>query len=203
MKKTKKITNTKTTLTKASGNITIGIDYSIQCPCVCVHHRTDENWHFENCDFFYLTDKKKYVITKDQFHSEFHDDYNSNEERWYNIASWVVTDILGMFDPKEIASLTLEGYSYGSRVGQAFNIAENGGMLKHLLWKQGQKFDLLPPSTVKKFATGNGQASKLFMWESFFKETNFSLMKYLNTENPESNPLSDIVDAYYIAKIGF
>ena len=40
------------------------------------------------------------------------------------------------------------------------------------------------------------------MYEAFLKETKIDLKKILDTEKC-GNPLSDIVDSYYIAKVGY
>ena len=58
------------------------------------------------------------------------------------------------------------------------------------------------PSVVKKGATGKGNADKDMMYEAFLKETKIDLKKILDTEKC-GNPLSDIVDSYYIAKVGY
>ena len=40
------------------------------------------------------------------------------------------------------------------------------------------------------------------MYESFFKETKIDLKKIFDTDKV-GNPVSDIVDSYYIQKIGY
>ena len=40
------------------------------------------------------------------------------------------------------------------------------------------------------------------MYESFFKETKIDLKKIFDTDKV-GNPVSDIVDSYYIKKIGY
>jgi len=42
------------------------------------------------------------------------------------------------------------------------------------------------------------------MWEAFKKETNYNIFNILGQEEGKHwNPVSDIVDAFYIAKLGF
>ena len=55
---------------------------------------------------------------------------------------------------------------------------------------------------IKKFATGKGNADKDMMYDSFYKETKMNLKKIFDTEKV-GNPVSDIVDSYYIQKIGY
>ena len=93
----------------------------------------------------------------------------------------------------------LENYSMGS-TGRVFSIAENTGILKYNLYLQGNPIILLPPSIIKKYATGKGNADKELMYEAFYNETKIDLQNILNSSI--SNPLTDIVDAYFICKYG-
>ena len=63
-------------------------------------------------------------------------------------------------------------------------------------------YDTVVPSVVKKGATGKGNADKDLMYESFSKETNTDLKKIFDVEKI-GNPVSDIVDSFYIAKVGY
>ena len=58
------------------------------------------------------------------------------------------------------------------------------------------------PSVVKKGATGKGNADKDMMYEAFLKETKIDLKKIFDTDKV-GNPVSDIVDSYYVAKVGY
>lgn len=60
---------------------------------------------------------------------------------------------------------------------------------------------LLPVTTIKKFATGKGNATKEGMCRAFANE-GLWLDKILPCPLGKS-PLADLVDAYYIAKLGF
>ena len=55
---------------------------------------------------------------------------------------------------------------------------------------------------AKKFATDKGNANKELMYEHFCKDTKTDLMKTFDMQTL-SNPITDIVDAYYIAKCGY
>ena len=63
-------------------------------------------------------------------------------------------------------------------------------------------YDTVVPSVVKKGASGKGNADKELMYESFSKETNTDLKKIFDTTKI-GNPVSDIVDSYYVAKVGY
>ena len=60
-------------------------------------------------------------------------------------------------------------------------------------------YDTVVPSVVKKGATGKGNADKDMMYEFFSKETKTDLKKIFDTQKV-GNPISDIVDSYYITR---
>lgn len=57
------------------------------------------------------------------------------------------------YDP---VAVCVEGYSMGSRNTQAHKTGEWGGVLRLALYEAGYRVYLLPPKSLKKFATGNG-----------------------------------------------
>lgn len=90
-----------------------------------------------------------------------------------------------------------------SSVGKIFNIAENGGLLKHKLFKHGFAYTSIPPTTVKKFATSKGNAKKEDMQRCFVEETTIDIKSIMGISEKQWNPSSDIIDAYYICKMAF
>lgn len=56
--------------------------------------------------------------------------------------------------------VVIEGYSYGSKGRAIVSLGELGGVLRFELWRTGTPFVEVPPATVKKFATGSGNANK-------------------------------------------
>jgi crossover junction endodeoxyribonuclease RuvC len=124
------------------------------------------------------------------------EEYASNEQRYFNITDWVLTKL------REGDIVYIEGYSMGS-TGMVFNIAENAGLLKHYLWKQNHDYHVVPPTVIKKFATGKGNANKEKLQEHFIEETGVDIKKMLDMTEKQWNPSSDIIDAYYICKYGY
>ena len=59
--------------------------------------------------------------------------------------------------------LILEGYSMGSRHGKTFDIGELGGMFKLEAYQYRMQTLIVPPSTLKKWVTGKGNADKKAM----------------------------------------
>jgi len=177
---------------------TIGIDYSLNSPAVCIND--EEEVDITKCKFHFLTTKKKYQgnIAKDIYGDEY-PLYKTPEERFDGISNWVFSLI------KDIHSYVyIEGYSYGSKGQGLFQIAENGGLLKHKLWKSPnvEQFNIIVPSVVKKRATGKGNADKQMMYEQFMKDGGTDLVSELGM-NKLNNPVTDIVDAYYIMRTGY
>ena len=100
-------------------------------------------------------------------------------------------------------AIFIEGYSFGSKGQAIFQIAENCGILKYRLdYEKDFIYDTIVPSVVKKFASGKGNADKEKMYDSFKKETKIDLKKIFDMEKL-NNPVTDIIDSYYIARCGY
>ena len=176
----------------------VGIDYSLTCPAICQYN----GQAFEDCNFAYITNKKKYEgnfgnnITGYPMKP-----YNDPVERFTHLSTFILKNL------PENAVCFIEGYSFGSKGRALFQIAENGGILKYRLKYQGVQgkrieFDIIPPANIKKFATQKGNADKAMMYDKFYEETGVNLMEKLDQQTLAS-PVTDMVDAYYIAKYGF
>jgi hypothetical protein len=119
-------------------------------------------------------------------------DYVADVDRFDSISDWAINLCVGA------SEIAVEGYSYGSK-GKVFNLAENMGIFKHKLYKAGVPVTVIEPSKAKKLATGKGNADKQAMYEAFSKETNTDLLITFE-QKTLSNPVTDIVDSYYILK---
>lgn len=171
----------------------VGIDYSMSSPSICVH--VGEKWSLNNCKFFFLTQKKKCVMKTKMFYGDTQAVYKTQEERFAKLASWAIDKI------PSSAKVFIEGYSYASK-GVVFHIGENTGILKHNLWTKDVDFVEVPPPTIKKFATGKGNANKMVMYESFVEETQLDISAIIPCNEGDS-PMSDVIDSYFVAKYGF
>ena len=184
--------------TKLSGSTTvtktiIGIDYSLTSPAVCVNIDGDAGLMF-----YYLTSKKKYIgMMSEEIIGYEHKEWKDPIERFTYISDFAIEIIKQTKNPE----IYIEGYSYGSKGRGLFQIAENCGILKYRLQEQNFNYETVVPSVVKKGATGKGNADKDLMYEAFVKEVKIDLKKLFDTEKV-GNPLSDIVDSYYIQKVG-
>ena len=176
-------------------NVLVGIDYSITCPCLCIHR--GDSFSYNNCEFHFLIDKKKFEgkVLNQNITGHLHKIWKTTEERFDQISDWAISLI-----PKE-SKVFLEGYSYGSKASMIFNISECTGLLKYKLYKNNLQVELVPPTTVKKHFSGKGNARKEVMVEVFLKTVNSNIMKDINI-NRIMSPLTDIVDSYAIAHYG-
>ena len=133
---------------------TIGIDYSLTSPAVCLH--LGDEFTVINCKFFYLSSVKKSLKYNEVFKGSLYPEYNNALQRYNNISNWVL-DIVGEYNVERVL---IEDYAFAA-VGKVFNIAENTGILKYRLWKDhGIIPETVPPTVIKKAATGKGNANK-------------------------------------------
>ena len=173
----------------------IGIDYSLSCPAICIETDNAE-------DYYYLTDKKKYEGTfRPNITGTLHKGYLTPQQRYENIADWVI-DTIHSYYPKNIVKpkypmINLEDYSFASK-GKTFHIAENMGMLKYKFYKAEIPFQLIAPSSIKKFATDKGNANKEMMVDAFKEKAGVDLLSELDCGY--NSPVSDIADSYFICK---
>ncbi|MBC8548591.1 MAG: hypothetical protein H8D23_02975 [Candidatus Brocadiales bacterium] len=182
----------------------VGIDYSMSSPAICV---CNGEFKYENCKFLFVTSTKKYAQPfNNQIEGKPLFEYKNNVDRFAMLAELTYEFIFDNWPEGEESSdvkIGLEGYAMGAK-GQVFNIGENTGVLKHRLsYTEDWEIDIHSPSSIKKFATGKGNAKKEDMYASFVEETGVNLSDILeqSVDPKVSSPISDIVDAFYIAKL--
>ena len=181
-----------------------GIDYSLTSPAICVYKEEDGGYFdFDRCMLYYLSNNKRQqqLATRSglsNLKAEPYPEWKTAEERHEKLASWAYRIVQGCEE------VLLEGYAYGVTSNRA-PIYENTAILKHKMWKNKLLFTMYPPTVIKKFATGKGNANKEQMYESFVDEllTPTDLKERLTPKAKKViNPISDIVDSYFIAKAG-
>jgi len=176
-----------------------GVDYSLTSPAVCVAKIINNDITFENSSFHFLKQTKSQK-SFGNIHSYEYPEYSDDIDRFSQLASWVVERI--RWYDNRVQKVFLEDYAFGA-TGRVFHIAENTGILKKVLRASGFSFITLPPTVVKKYATGKGNANKEMMYETFLSETKVDLKSQLSPNSKQiSNPVSDIVDSFYIARTG-
>lgn len=170
-----------------------GIDYSMTSPSVCVFE--GDTWDVKSCKLYYMVKSDKKVYSKGIFKGFVYPKFSSDQERFHLLAEWSKECTSG------VEEIGLEGYAFGA-VGRTFQISENTGVLKQKLWEESRPFRTFAPTEVKKFATGKGNADKQKMFDAFYEETKIDVFDSLSISSRKNwNPVSDIIDAYYIAKL--
>lgn len=89
--------------------------------------------------------------------------------------------------------VVIEGYSYGSPAGSthAFALGELGGVIRYRLHRANLTYVDVPPSTLKKYATGKGNASKAEVISAAVKRSGQSFAS------------DDAADAWWLYAIGY
>ena len=188
-------------MTNSKSNYVAGIDYSLTSPAVCMAEVVDNDIKYCNCKFHFLKQNKSHKSLGDVIIAHNYPEYTDDIDRFSKLAHWTI-ECIRWFDGR-VSEVYLENYAYGA-TGRVFNIAENTGILKKQLREAGFKYTVIPPTVIKKYATGKGNASKDLMYETFLSETQVDLQSQLSPKSTKiSNPVSDIVDSYYICKTGF
>ena len=179
--------------------MSIGIDYSMTCPAVCYYtpdlaqfwysqgHETRIGLPIPNLAACYLTPK------------------DTVSERAAFLATYCVHWIK-QFDPIRV---WIEDYAFAA-TGRVFHIGENTGILKHFLDNESIAYTPVPPTVVKKFATGKGNADKHKMTDAFLRDYPPAVAwirqffpRYKDGQILAKSPLSDLADAYWIAKYAY
>ena len=186
---------------KKKNKYVAGIDYSLTSPAICVAKVIDNEIKFENCKFHFLKQNKSHKSLGEVFFAYDYPEYSDDIERFSKLASWTI-ECVRWFDDRA-SEIYLEDYAFAA-TGRVFHIAENMGILKKQLRETKFKYITIPPTVVKKHATGKGHANKELMYDTFLTESHVDLQSQLSPKSTKiSNPVSDIVDSFYICKTGF
>tara|TARA_R110000868_G_scaffold9000_10_gene45704 strand:+ start:50578 stop:51156 length:579 start_codon:yes stop_codon:yes gene_type:complete len=174
--------------------VVVGIDYSMTSPCICISDHT-------GLEFHYLTTMKKFEMCVEfdsvSITGHLMPPWIDDTNRFDVISEWAVRKVLG--DWNKIDMVVLEDYSFAS-TGRTFQIGENFGLLKYKLRRSIIPFVTVPPTVLKKFATGKGNAKKDMMEQAFITETGHDIKARLGMTEKQWNPSSDVIDSYYLAK---
>jgi len=191
-----------------------GIDYSLTSPAICVYEedigpfRKGQDggyFDFDRCVLYYLSNNKRQQQLSTgsgivNIIAEPYPEWSTEEERHEKLSTWTMTLLQGCDE------VFIEGYAFATAAQAGVrSIAENTGLLKNKMWLGRIPFKNYPPTVIKKFATGKGNANKDLMYEAFISEvlTPNNLKELLTPKATKiTNPVSDIVDAYFIAKAG-
>lgn len=178
--------------------VTMGIDPSINCTGVCIYD------DIAKTHIYYMIagkcTKKMKEFKNDNVHIIEYGKNNSRSNDYaikevdktlnvYNICT-LVKDIIDIHEPDQIK---MEGISYGSKGSAA--LADLAGLnfaLRMSILQKNIEFTIIAPTSIKKFAVGNGGVEKDVMIASWKKlDKNISEITEIK--------LDDLADSYFIA----
>lgn len=87
---------------------------------------------------------------------------------------WFYTQFIELLDASQAELVAIEGYAYGANARQ-HALGELGGILKLAMRLKRQDFVVVPPTVLKKFATGKGNADKSIVAKELFKKFGIDL----------------------------
>jgi len=176
--------------------IVLGIDYSLNCPSMCLLDGQSREW-FVN----YRKDGKSYPTLPNATVNWTHSRTENELDRISELAGWVLL-VIEMKYPQVVV---IEDYAFGAKGSSLTHLAENAGYLKVMLRRMHPELPvvLLPPTKMKKLATGKGNARKELIWASFIAKfpeyASWAKLCHPKAEGVGS-PCADIADSYFLAE---
>lgn len=176
------------------GNV-LGIDYSVTCPALCLTDGTTHQWWVN-----YRLSGKPYSELPDVVWNA--STTEGEVPRYIELSQWV----LSVVKSTQPSVIVLEDYAFGAH-GRITQLSENAGTLKVMLYKYYKSIPLhvVAPTTMKKFATGRGIATKDDIWAAFIQREPHT-EPWAKLCHPKAlrigSPVADIADAYFLAQYG-
>ena len=174
-----------------------GIDYSLNGSGITT---CEGEFCFENCKSYYITKTKKYnidILEHNIYGTLAPEKFEHDFERWNYNADWAWNIV------KHCDFVVMEGYSFGSKSSMTSQIAENAAIIKNKLYKSNIEYIIVPPTKIKKFATGKGNANKELMNGAFEYEFNIKLKSLFKQTDKQWSPSADIIDSFYMCKYAY
>lgn len=175
----------------------IGLDLSINSTGVCINKDNKKfKYHIitNKTSRSYLNFSNKYIEINIYNKIQPEGDYTQKEyiktQNIYNIVS-LIEKIIKKEKPD---CCNIEGISYGSRnSGALVDLAGLNFMVRQMLIRNNIKYNIISPTSNKKFAVGNGGVEKDVIIDSFLR-----LNPYIQDVD-KSIKLDDIADAYFLS----
>ncbi len=185
----------------------IGIDPSINSTGICIH-RYDDNNTLIDIRFFIIKPnklkKKEQLINISNFSFILYEKTDISKIPEYHLQEFEKTkNLINLADKileviskyiNEDTVIVMEGVSYGSslRTKSIFDLAGLNYLIRNkILQYNTGKLLICPPTEIKKFAAGKGNAQKDIISTGFV---------ILFPEFEEIDKIDDLADAYYMSK---
>ena len=140
----------------------IGIDPSLQSTGLFFFTRSGQfgKYHYDKPVYAQIDTKPK--------------DFPNSINRCLYIASLIVQLIKQKIDNDTIVQLVVcQDYFVGRQQGAVVQLAQLGTMIRYKILLQGYPLCIVPPKTIKKFVTGNGNAKKQQMMKIVEEKWNY------------------------------
>ncbi len=168
---------------KKKRQIVLGIDPSIRSTGICIVGEKGKILFWEN---IYYRDRKVNVyqlINSVNKESPKELEVLKEEFRGHIVAK----RILELIKKYNVTQIAMEDYAFAVSDGKTFNIGEFVGMIKYQLAANNHNYELVSPTSLKLYTTGNGNAGKEMMLANI-------MLKY--SHNFQSD---DVNDAFALA----
>jgi crossover junction endodeoxyribonuclease RuvC len=123
------------------------------------------------------------------------------KEKGVERLDWLAHEVLWQAKGNDADLVALEGFSYGSKGRAVFDIAGLGWVVRLDLHRHGIPYADVSPSSLKKYATGNGNAGKPLMQQEAARRLDYW------PEKPDDNEVDALwlramaLDAYGHAEV--
>lgn len=184
--------------------INIGIDHSINSTGVCIEHDG-------SCRWLLVTAGEKPDKTSRKL-SELNDvtvityertgDNLVDGQRVGKIIVDSIKELQRIWKDNEL-SVIKEDYAYSAQWNTLVQLVEHSSLMVYTIESSFNKLAVhkVSPTTVKKFATGNGRSDKTQMHLAFCNEQiNGPFHNFCQQYNKAQTHVNDLIDAYYIMK---
>lgn len=115
----------------------------------------------------------------------------------FHRARSIVQEISNIMEQHDIDFVSIEQLAYGSVGDATRNLAGLQFMIINMLIERGIPFMTVPPTSLKKYASGKGNCGKEEMFESLPVDIKGEIGKH-----PKSKGRYDLADAYWLASKG-
>jgi hypothetical protein len=197
----------------------IGIDFSINSTAVTIRNGNEivmmsfvpnyepdkKSWkvHQSISNLVQIHSYKKDGSSKDSI-----EDQRIKLRNAHQLSDLIINSI-GQENLKVVDRINIEGFSYASKGNSFIDLITYNSFLKTKLYQEvGDKIYVVPPKTLKKWYTGNGNATKCGMLRSYMEKNDNDLTRKISEwckiEDEEFSipkPIDDLVDSIALAEL--
>ena len=177
-----------------------GIDYSMSSPSLCLSSGDGNYDIYYLCKQVKLRGEIKAVGTQGtnfRFFGEASCTLDNDQVRYDWISDWAISKM------SNVSRACIEDYAFNA-TGRVHATGENTGLFKHKMYKAGIEFETVAPMAAKRFAGASKQKgikdSKDLMEQRFIEKTGIDLRGIFELGEKVKNPISDIIDSYWICE---